>query len=136
MESHTADENLMAALAHLGVIIPFWGILAPVIVWAMHRDRSGFVRAHAIQAIGWQALLIPPWVLMWAGMSFLLFGTMLYVARGVPPPELYLPFGFMGAYGLLSLVFMVVGLVGAYRAFQGSLYRYPFIGHRLDRFNQ
>jgi len=52
MESHTADENFVAALAHLGVILPFWG------------------------------------------------------------------------------------LVAAYQAFQGCPYRYPLIGHRLDRFNQ
>jgi len=142
MESSTQDDNLMAALAHLAVILPFWGIVAAIVIWATQKDKSKFVGAHAVQAIGWQVLMI---VLWFAGMvvyvsSFVLMIGSMAITGGArsdaAPAAILIPFGVMGLLGLVALVVVIVGLVAAYHAFQGRPYWYPFIGRHLDRFDQ
>ncbi|MDD5361306.1 MAG: DUF4870 domain-containing protein [Ignavibacteria bacterium] len=45
----TSDERLLALLSHLSVL--FGGIILPIILWAVQKDKSQFVRFHSLQAI-------------------------------------------------------------------------------------
>lgn len=48
-EKITNDEKLLSFLCHLSMILG--GILVPVIIWAIKKEQSKFVRFHALQAI-------------------------------------------------------------------------------------
>ncbi|WP_280400758.1 DUF4870 domain-containing protein [Nocardia carnea] len=50
-----SDAKTWAMLAHLGGIL--LGFIAPLIVWAMYKDRDEFVRRHAVSALNFQILL-------------------------------------------------------------------------------
>jgi len=43
------DEKLMSFFCHFSMILG--GILVPVIIWAIKKEQSKFVRFHALQAI-------------------------------------------------------------------------------------
>ena len=53
-EKISSEGKLMSLLAHLSIVIPNIGIIAPVIIWVTQKDKSKFVRFNAIQAIFFQ----------------------------------------------------------------------------------
>ena len=55
-ENLTSEERLMAMLSHLSLL--FGGIVLPIILWATQKDRSRFIRYHALQSIFFQLAYI------------------------------------------------------------------------------
>ena len=48
-------------IAHIGVLIAAWfamGFLCPLIVWLLFRNRSDFVRRHALESLNFQLSLL------------------------------------------------------------------------------
>jgi len=48
-------------VAHIGVLIAAWfamGFLCPLVVWLVFRDRSSFVRRHAVESLNFQLSLL------------------------------------------------------------------------------
>ena len=43
------EEKLLALFSHLSIFMG--GIVLPIIFWAINRDKSRFVRYHAMQAV-------------------------------------------------------------------------------------
>jgi uncharacterized protein len=106
----TENERTWAMLAHLsalaGLVIPLLGIvIGPLVVWLARRDESPFVAEHAKEALNFNiSVLIGALVcglLMLVFVGFLL-GTALFIA------------------------WLVMTLVGAIKASEGAVYRYPF----------
>jgi uncharacterized protein len=97
-----ADRMMWAMLAHLGGIV-FW-FLAPLIVWAVYKDRDEFVKDQAAEALNFQLTILIP-----ALLSSLL--TMIYI-------------GFItgAAVFIGNVVFSIIGGMAANR---GERYRYP-----------
>lgn len=98
----TSDKALML-LSHLSVFVgaPF---LLPFIVWLLKRREADTVGAHAAEVLNfhlswvlWSVLCIP---LVWIGIGFV----------------------FLGALWLSGLILAVIGAV---KASDGVLYRYP-----------
>lgn len=130
----TNDERLLAAFAHASVLANMFnlaGMIATTLVWATQRERSAFVRSHALQALAYQALalLATLTLLIFWGMCVLV--SLLPVAvrpdlyRESPPNSFWiallglaLPLGF-------SVLTVVYGLYGAYRVYTGRPFRYP-----------
>lgn len=54
----TQDERIMAALAHVTVIWPTLGMIAPIVIWGTQREKSPFVGFQALQAAAYQFILI------------------------------------------------------------------------------
>ena len=96
------DEKLMAILAHvLGLL---FGWLAPLIIWLLQKDSSSYVDEQAKEALNFQISMLI--YLTLAGFSvFILIGFLLLPILGV--------FG------------VVVAIIAAIRANEGTLYRYP-----------
>ncbi|MFQ5809822.1 MAG: DUF4870 domain-containing protein [Armatimonadota bacterium] len=142
MDSPTQDEKLMAGLAHLAIILPYWGIIGAIVVWATQKDKSKFVRAHAVQAVGWQVfeIILSLALGIVCGGGFFVMMMVLAVAGGGQPEAaplgMLIPFAVMGAMGLVMLVVIIVGVVAACNALQGNPYSYPLIGHYVERFHQ
>ncbi len=136
------DERVMAALAHIAVLLPMIGLIAAIVIWITQKDRSRFVAFQALQAIVFQLLLIVVWI---GGMacymaSFFLtfFGTIAFASFGSngPPVGFLIPvaviFGMIGLMG----IFIIYGIVAAVLTFQGKDFRYPLIGRWVERYNQ
>ena len=131
------DERRLAALAHASVIANIFnlaGLFAALLIWALERDRSAYVRAHALQALLYQGLVLLlsiVLVALWAGclvLSLLPAAVRPDLYRSSPPSSFWiallgfvLPLGF----GLLAGVY---GLYGAYQVYRGRDFRYPLAG--------
>ncbi|OZB50220.1 MAG: hypothetical protein B7X40_03120 [Cellulomonas sp. 14-74-6] len=98
-----SDERLWATLAHVGGIV--LGFIAPLIVWLVFRERSGFVNDQAKEALNFQILV---------AIAYVVGSILLVVLVG----------GLIMALAWLAAV--IFGIMGAVAANKGELYRYPF----------
>jgi uncharacterized Tic20 family protein len=136
------DERVLAALSHASVVanaVNLAGMIATALIWTMHRDRSPYVRAHALQALVYQGavLLITLSLALFGGLclALSLLPALLRpdLYRGSPPSYSV----WIGVLALLALIgFSVLatlyGLYGAYQVYRGRSFRYLLIG-RLVR---
>ncbi len=135
------DERIIAALAHISVLLPLIGVIAPIVIWVTQKERSRFVAFQALQAIAYQLLLVLIW---FGGMacymgSFVLtiFGGVILSARITGPGvAFFLPFVLLFGILLLMLVFVIYGIVAAVLTFQGKDFRYALIGQWVERYTQ
>jgi uncharacterized Tic20 family protein len=98
-----ADRKLWAMLAHLGGII--LGFIAPLIVWAIYKDRDEFLKDQSTEALNFQITVL---------IGFVVSGVLSAVFIGILT-------GF--AVWVASIVFSIIGGMAANR---GERYRYPF----------
>ena len=110
------DERGLAAMTHLsglaGYIIPFGGILVPVIIWLTKKDSP------VISAIARQAVL-----LNLTAFAMILVGIVLLLTVILFPLALAVWLG-------VGLAALALPIVGAVKASSGVFYRYPVIGSR------
>jgi len=116
------DERTWSVLAHLSVFVNlltgFFGPVAALIVWFIHRDRSEMVAFHALQSAlyqaAWAVILAVGWtitgLLTVVLVGFLLVPVMIVLS--------VLPFVHMG--------------YAAYKVNRGVDYRYPIIADMID----
>lgn len=69
------NDKIMAALAHVSAILPFMGVIAPIIIWATQKDKSEYVAFQALPAVAYQLLMILAWF-VGMGCYMLSFFTM------------------------------------------------------------
>jgi len=136
------DERVLAALSHASIVansVNLAGMIATSLIWTMHRDRSPYVRAHALQALVYQGavLLIMLFLALFGGLclALSLLPALLRpdLYRGSPPSYSV----WIGVLALLALIGFGVlatlyGLYGAYQVYRGRPFRYAVIG-RLVR---
>ena len=102
-----SDERTWGTLAHVapfvgGIVgLPFLGAL---VVFLMYKDRSAFVRRHALESLNFQLTLLIGYVIS-AVLMFVLIG-----------------FATAAALAVASIVLQILGAVAASR---GEDYRYP-----------
>jgi uncharacterized protein len=101
------QERLWGMLAHLLSFVAAYialGFLAPLVILLVFGQRSGYVRAHAVESLNFN--------LSW----------LLYAVVGV-----ILLFVAIGVFILIALgiAYVVLVIIAAVRANNGELYRYP-----------
>src|SRR5438128_2418632 len=113
-------ERLMAALAHLSILVPHAGIIAPLVLWLVHQGTAPYAAYQAKQAFYFHLGII---VLTW---SFIISAIVFCVAT----------LG-LGLLALLPLLFLVpalhlapaiYGIIGAVHCYEGRDFRYWLIG--------
>jgi uncharacterized Tic20 family protein len=108
------EDRTMAALTHLSglssYIIPFGGILVPIIIY-LTRDDSPIIRAVAKQAILLNLIVFALFV-----ASLVLLLTIILI----PVVILF--------WCVLGLAAVVLPIVGALKANKGEYYQYPVVG--------
>ena len=146
----TQDDRIMAALSHITVILPFLGVVAPIIIWVTQKEKSQYVAFQALQALAYQLSLI---IFYFVGMACYMcsfFGTFLgMVPLTATSPEepnpvavagfmltFFIPFAVFGLMFLGMIGYIIYGLVAAVMVVQGKDFRYVFIGNRLERYLQ
>lgn len=135
------SERLLAAAAHLMVMLTFPGSLLASAIWALNR-RSPFVAFHARQAVLWQALTHVVFVLL-LGIGFLLvFFSLGGALNGITDGTNksggigLLISSFFGIFVLIiaaALFFTVSAIIGALFALFGKTYHYPIINRGSER---
>jgi len=104
----------MAVITHLsglaGYIIPFGGVLVPIIIWMVKAD------VPLISAIARQAVILNVTVFVATGAAFLLVLTVVLI----PVSILILCAAAIAAVAL--------PIMGAVKASNGIYYRYPVVG--------
>lgn len=111
----TSSEQSVAMVAHLSTIVAFvlsagWlSFVGPLIVWAVYKDRSPYVRQAAAGAFNFN---IAMWLVTIAGWIAIL--TLIGAIIGIP--MIIVAF-------LLQLVYHILGAV---RANRGEAFSYPF----------
>ena len=141
------DERVMAALSHISVVLPFMGVIGPIVIWATQKYKSPFVAFQSLQAIAYQLTMTLSWFLGMGCSMFPFFSIFAISAIAVAthkgnelimPPllgiPLFLPFVIMPAEFAVMIIFEVYGVIAAIRSFQGKPFRYAIIGRRVERF--
>jgi uncharacterized Tic20 family protein len=108
------EERGLAALTHLsglsGYVIPFGGVLVPIIIWMVKKDSP------VVSAVARQAILLNVIIFVLLGFSFLLWLTLVLI------PLMIL----VGC--ALFVAAIALPIMGAIKANRGMYYRYPVVG--------
>ncbi|MCE1164064.1 MAG: DUF4870 domain-containing protein [Bacteroidetes bacterium] len=135
----TSDERLLALLVHLSVL--FGGILLPIIIWAVQKDKSQFVRFHSLQAIFFHIAYIAFLVIFIVALVFfmLIFGVGIgaITSRHHNDPGAFpvvvIALTALLYIGIFVVIFAAIGYaiyIGV-KAFGGEYKMIPFIGKRV-----
>jgi uncharacterized Tic20 family protein len=141
------DERVMAALAQVSVLVPFLGVIAPIVIWVTQKDKSRYVAFQSLQAIAFQLTMVLAWFVgmgcyMCSFFSMFLiiplasaFGDSQSVSPLVGLPFLA-PFMILAAFFVGGFLFILYGIIAAIMTFQGKPFRYAIIGRWVERFLQ
>ena len=136
MIKYQKEEKLMALLSHLSIFIPNIGILAPIIIWVTNKEKSDFVRFHALQAIFFQLIFF---VLM---MLFMFVGIILMFAsipwfdlssNAEPGGVFFLSMVFMFMFFPLWIIFGIYAAVASAKSYKGKIFKYAIIGSIIQK---
>jgi len=141
----TQDERLVAALAHASVILGLFtsgmgGITAALVIWVTQKERSRYVAFQAMQAMVYQGIAMLLGIIGWGCYMCGVVGSLIpfFVNPGAyqdtPPLTFFVSLGIIPLIFLVVGVFILYGLWGALRAFQGRDFRYVIIGHLVERY--
>ena len=103
------DQKHYCMLLHLsplaGGIIPVAGLILPIIMYATNKEHSRFIEETGRNVLNW----------MITSVIFLIVAAIL---GAIIPPFMFL----LGAIAVIDLIFMVIG---ALKANEGIVYKYP-----------
>jgi uncharacterized Tic20 family protein len=133
----TLFDRLVAASAHLAILLSVPGLIYAGVLWLTMRRRAPFISQHARQGLLWQSLtnvmLILSLLVLFL-VALFSFGTTINTSGANAGASL------IGLFGsLLGLfVVLIVGLtvavgaavIGAISALAGRLFRYPIVNRR------
>jgi uncharacterized Tic20 family protein len=108
------EERGLAALTHLsglaGYIIPFGGVLVPIIIWIVKKDSA------IVSSIAKQAILLNV-------VAFVMIGVVVALTLTI----ILIPIAFLLGIALF-LGALALPIIGAVKANDGTYYRYPIVG--------
>ena len=131
----TQDDRVFAAVAHGSMFIGV-GIIVPFIIWYLQREKSEYVRFHALQAGLWQGMLMAAGFVLGGCMFCGFFTTGLLSSsssNGDPGPAFFVPF--CGMFVFMGVMFLaaLVSLYAAITTFLGNDFRYPVVSRWAER---
>ena len=125
----------LAILCHFGLLIG--GFIVPLVVYLVEGPKNRFVRHHSREALNFNITLMIVWIFVfvpaWIAILVSSFGHQ--SRNGGPPARVFLFFG--GAMVIWAFA-LGCSILGAIRASQGELWRYPICirfvrGHQTPR---
>jgi uncharacterized Tic20 family protein len=144
--SSSQDERIIAALANVTIVLPFWGAIGAIVIWATQKDKSAYVAFQSLQAVVYHLVLVLAGFLAGACYlcSLVAFPVMMALTVSTSDPAadfspafilpMAVPFAVLGASILGWFAFVVYGLVAAAATLQGKDFRYVVIGRRLEAY--
>ena len=135
----TQDDRVMAALSHISAILPMMGVVAPIVIWVTQKDKSKYVAFQSLQALAFQLTMILAWFIGMGCYMLSIFSTVFtlpFADTSRPPGAILIALLIIGVISIGGIFYVVYGIVGAVKAFQGRPFRYLIIGNRVERFMQ
>ena len=102
------EVNQYCMLMHLslfsGFVVPYAGLIVPIIMWATNKDKSKLVDRHGMNILNW-----------------IISSTIYFIA------SIIMMFFFIGVITLFALAvcYIIFAILGAVNASKGKLYKYP-----------
>lgn len=130
------DEKMLSLFCHLSMAIG--GILVPIIIWAIKKQESKFVRFHALQSIFFHltfsviiAVLIvfTALAIILTGVGFQSLGR--HAGSGIPAVVLIIVFSFAGIIFLMALGGIGYAVYLAVKSYNGEKTKIPVIGKMI-----
>lgn len=109
------EERTLATVAHLAAAaaaflsVGWLTFVGPLVVWLLYRDRSAFVRNAAAGAFNFALGMTIAGIIGWV-LTF----TVIFAVIGIP------------LIAISSIATIILGLLGAWRTWNGQPYTYPF----------
>jgi len=137
------EHRLLAALSHASILFTGFGVFVPLVIYFLQKKKSTFLAFHALQAFIFQLIGI----LISFLIPFCLLGVIFIPAFGPSLVGKDMPFEpFLGIYLILitvitmlltfgSLAYMIYGVIGVIRVYQGKNFRYLIIGRQIEKRN-
>jgi uncharacterized Tic20 family protein len=138
------NDKIMAALAHISVLLPLIGLLAPIVIWVTQKEKSKYVAFQSLQAIAYQLVMIFAYFIAMGCYMLSFFTTFFSIPfmGGNPDPSAgpflmagflipFLVFGFIFIGGGL---FILYGIIAAVFTIQGKDFKYILIGNQIEKF--
>ncbi len=130
-------ERLLAAIAHLLMLLSVPGLIVATLIWLSQRRRSPFVAMQARSAVLWQ-VLCNVLLVLFAGVLLVIALTSLggaVTSSGASSESAVtrLVGSLLGLYVLLVLAALFFGasaILGAIFALFGKTFHYPLIGRK------
>jgi uncharacterized Tic20 family protein len=128
------NDKIMAALAHVSALLPFMGVIAPIVIWVTQRDKSEYVAFQALQAVVYQLLMILAWFVGMGCYILSFFSMFLGIpfagANGEVDPSVaplfalgfMIPFIIFGAIFIGGALFVIYDLIGAMQVFKAKTF--------------
>jgi uncharacterized Tic20 family protein len=135
-QEKSAEDRLLAALAHGSVVTQGFGILVGVVVYITQREKSRYVAFQGLQAAVFQFVNIIIVAVMWVvwGIFYGLSIFSLIKNPAANPPSI---FWIAMISMVIPIIYMVLvglyGLWGALRTWQGKDFKYVIIGGWLEK---
>ncbi|MEM0909858.1 MAG: DUF4870 domain-containing protein [Pseudomonadota bacterium] len=103
------EEKVFLTLLHLsqlaGFVIPFAGLILPIVMWVTNKDESATIDAHGKVIVNWLITMLIAYAICFV-LTFILIGALLMV--------------------ILFVVHIVFIIIAAIKANNGELWPYPF----------
>jgi len=142
IEEH--EDRWVAGMGHFSVIIVLWGMLTPIMAWALEGKRSLFLKFQAVQAFVFQLgallLLFGGGVLYLGGAISFIFMTGINGSLHIDSPTVMTGTVIFLVSSLCSLIVLLVvpllhimGQWAGYRVLKGDEYRYPIVGKLVEK---
>jgi len=116
------EANKWAAILHISQLsyffFPLAGLIVPVVIWQMKKREFPSLDTHGRMVMNW-AISITIY-------SFLALGLTAYYWFNSEPSGFFSMVAITGAvFGILSLIGMIWPILGAIKAADGIVWRYP-----------
>jgi uncharacterized Tic20 family protein len=134
-EKLNSDHKLMSIFSHLAILIPNIGIVAPIFIWLTQREKSKFIRFHAMQAIFFQMLFFLLLMLsIFIGIILMAVAIMLANNSGSEPGVFFwISMGIVNFYFPLWFIFSIYAIVASVKSFRGKRFKYWIIGRIIEK---
>lgn len=133
-ENLTSEDKTLSMLCHLSML--FGGIIMPIIIWAIKKDQSKFVRFHSLQSIFFHIvfpvvlavlIIIFALAIAIAGAGFSSVKNLQHTS-GMPAIFFILLFAFIGIFILLLFGGIGYSIYLAVKSYQGEKIKIPVLG--------
>ena len=143
LQASNTNEKLLAALSQATIVIPGLGIIAPLIIWIVQRDKSAYLAFQALQGMTYQLFFMPfYWIVSLISsiaFFFIFIPASAFMANvmsngGVPFMLIGLELLFFCFIFGIAGLYVLGGLIAAVLCLTGPAFRYPFFGARLEKY--
>ncbi|MBI5402165.1 MAG: DUF4870 domain-containing protein [Ignavibacteriae bacterium] len=129
----SSDEKVLALVCHLSMAVG--GIFVPLIIWAIKKEESKFVRFHSLQSIFYHLafgvivallIIITAVIIVFAGVGFQSLGRQ--ASSGIPAVMIIIIFSFTGIIMLMAFGGIGYAVYLAIKSYNGEKIKIPVIG--------